>query len=350
MDYIQGKIKQNGHLWEYFTKAEEYRSSKLDKHGRFNYSMSCHKDVLEPRISKFLIKSNLNLNYPMGKKFAICLSHDVDDIYPTGIHSLLSIGHYFRKLDFEAITEHIGWRYFGKKTSPFMNFEEIINLEEQYGAKSTFFFLASKTDPIRPRYDVKDIKSELLYIIKKGWEIGLHGSYYAYNDLEQIKREKEKLESVVLQTVKGYRSHYLRFDTPFTWNLLAKAGFNYDTTFGYSDMVGFRNGMCHPFEPFDLEKEINIDILEIPLIIMDGALFKNVDSLKEAWVTVKKILDSVKDCSGVVTILWHNQSFACPYKEEWKEMYEKILQYGYQKNAWMTSGWEIYKWWKGEAY
>ena len=49
----------------------------------------------------------------------------------------------------------------------------------------------------------------------------------------------------------GYRNHYLRFKLPETWKYLADAGFEYDTTLGYSNALGYRNGMCHPFRPYD---------------------------------------------------------------------------------------------------
>jgi len=82
-----------------------------------------------------------------------------------------------------------------------------------------------------------------------------------------------KLEKVLGKKIVGYRNHYLKFKVPETWGLPKEAGFKYDTTLGYADCVGFRNGMCHPFKPFDLNINSYINILEIPLIIMDRTLF-----------------------------------------------------------------------------
>ena len=35
----------------------------------------------------------------------------------------------------------------------------------------------------------------------------------------------------------------------------------------------FRNGMCHPFRPFNLQTGKAVDIIEIPQVIMDDSLF-----------------------------------------------------------------------------
>lgn len=130
---------------------------------------------------------------------------------------------------------------------------------------------------------------------------------------------------------------------------MAKAGFKYDSTLGYDDMIGFRNGMCHPFKPYNLDKNGVIDILELPLVIMDGALFSYAKSLDEAFEYSRRLIDTVEKYNGVITILWHNGPFSWPIRKNWKLLYEKILKYCYDKNAWMTSGEEIYKWWTNEC-
>jgi peptidoglycan/xylan/chitin deacetylase (PgdA/CDA1 family) len=292
------------------------------------------------------VPPKIRFEYPENKKFAVCLTHDVDEIYPPLKHTLLSSFYYMKNLNFNGLKNLLFWKYKGKDYSPYRNFKEIMNLEEKYGAKSSFYFLTTGNDIKRFRYDIEDLKNELGSIVDKGWEVGLHGGYYAYNDLEEMETEKRRLEKVLGKAVIGYRNHYLRFKVPETWDLLAKAGFKYDTTFGYNDMIGFRNGMCHPFKPFNLSTNKEIGILEIPLIIMDGALFDSVKSFEEAWEITKRLIDTVEKYNGVLTLLWHNNVFNCPFREKWKKLYEKILEYSYKKNAWMTSGEEIWRWWE----
>jgi peptidoglycan/xylan/chitin deacetylase (PgdA/CDA1 family) len=344
---LYDKLKQNKELRDLFTRKEEYNPKQLDRYNRFTYAFSSYKNVLEPNVSKFLVENGLNLkvDYPENENFAVCLTHDVDEIYPPLKHTLLSSLHYMKNFDFKKLKNQLFWKNKGQEFSPYRNFKEIMDLEEKYSAKSSFYFLATDKDIRRFRYNIEDLEQDLVSIVDKGWEVGLHGGYYAYNDLEEMETEKKRLEKVLGKEVIGYRNHYLRFKVPDTWKLLSEAGFKYDTTFGYNDMVGFRNGMCHPFKPFNLNTNKEINILEIPLAIMDAALFGSLNSFEEAWETARRLIDTVEKYKGVITLLWHSNNFNCPFRDKLIKLYEKILKYCYDKNAWMTSGNEIWRWW-----
>ncbi|WP_332882028.1 polysaccharide deacetylase family protein [Methanosarcina horonobensis] len=102
--------------------------------------------------------------------------------------------------------------------------------------------------------------------------------------------------------------------------------------------------MCHPFRPFNLNEGYQIDIMEIPLVIMDRSLLRDYMrlSVKKAWECTKHLINTVEKYNGVITILWHNNT--CIEGENLK-YYEKVLEYCAGKNAWITSGEEIYNWW-----
>jgi len=101
--------------------------------------------------------------------------------------------------------------------------------------------------------------------------------------------------------------------------------------------------MCHPFRPYAEGKAL--DILEIPLNIMDIALFEQAGSFRQAWEISKQILDVGHKYNGIITLLWHNNIFSSPHLKEWNKLYVKILDYCNQKNAWITSCENIYEWW-----
>lgn len=335
-------LKQNKELWELFTRQAEYEPAQLDEHERFLFNdQACQ---MEPMVSKFLISQGLQVSYPDNKSYAVCLTHDVDFIYPTLQHSMLSSIYHFKDFKISEMIKQYSWILTDNKFSPYRNFKKIMELEAAYGAKSSFYFLATERDIKRPRYPIEDLESELGYINDKGWEVGLHGGYYAYNDPDAIRREKRRIEKVLNKEVVGYRNHYLRFKVPDTWELLAAAGFKYDTTLGYANSVGFRNGSCHPFTPINLNAHSRINIIEIPLIIMDSALFNSSRSYARAWETARQLIDTVKRYNGVMTILWHNNVFNTPYRNDWSRLYIKILEYC-KEDAWMTSGKEVWKWW-----
>ena len=340
------KLKQNKELWDLFTRREEYTPLFLDQYDRFPYYLSRDRNILEPEVSKFLIEKGLNLEveYPEGKKFAVCLTHDIDAVYP--YTSKLSIMYNAAKsLKYGQIKNALKIPFYNinKKWNPWWNFEDIMALEEKYGAKSSFYFLTLNKGDLDFNFKVEDLEHEIGNIADNGWEVGLHGGHEAYNNLGEIKEKKQILEKVLGKKVIGYRNHYLKFKVPDTWELLSKAGFKYDTTFGYADCVGFRNGLCHPFKPFNLNTNKEIGILEIPLTIMDCTLdgYMKLD-IEGAWKITKTLIDTGERYKGVMTILWHNTYMV----GENLKFYEKILKYCSEKNAWMTSGEEIWKWWR----
>ena len=67
-----------------------------------------------------------------------------------------------------------------------------MDLEARFGAKSSFYFIAAEADPIRFRYDIEDMEHHLGEVSDKGWEVGLHGGYYSYNNPEADKKRKKK--------------------------------------------------------------------------------------------------------------------------------------------------------------
>jgi hypothetical protein len=335
------RIKEDKELWDLYTRKEEYSPGKLDKYGRFPYSASQNKNILEPKVSEYLIRKHWKINYPMDRKFAVCLTHDIDIINLRRKEYLWNSADALKTLDGRrTIANFMAGAV--KKNSPLKNFGSIMSLEEKYGAKSSFYFLALKKEDDDYNYGIAGLKDEFRQITQRGWEVGLHGGHSAYDDPNIILEEKRRLEDALGSKVAGYRNHYLRFKTPNTWEHLSKAGFKYDSTFGYAETAGFRNGMCHPFKPFNVLTGKEIEIIEIPLVIMDRTFLSYMNlNLLEAWNLTKRLIDVTEKNNGVITVLWHNNQMSGGMKR----FYEKILGYCRERNAWMTSGNEICDWW-----
>jgi len=339
------KLKNDKRLFDVFVAKQECEGRR-DRYGRFLYQYSDNKDVLKPIVSEYLINHGmLDVEWPENYRFAACLTHDVDSVYPSWKYAFFTTAKSALNLKpQESFGRLIGKIRKDNSQNPYWNFQKILELEGRYGARSSFYFKATSKDPVGWIYDINNLKDELEYITDMGGEVGLHGGYFSYNNPKELSKEKERLEKALGKKVIGIRMHYLRFDVPCTWKLLTDLGFKYDTTFGYSDMPGFRNGMAHPFRPYDIgiEKEIG-NILEVPLIIMDNSLFSM--HPKEAWTIIKELIEVTEKNMGVITILWHNITFDEIFWGVWAKLYEKVLQLLKEKKAWMTSAEEISQYW-----
>jgi len=335
-------LRRDGEIWDLFTRREEYTGGDRDGYDRFPYYRSRHRDVCVPRASQALTEEGFRCDYPESQPFAICLTHDIDTVYRPLSMKGYEIARSLRDGDL-AGAGRIALQLRSKKL-PSWNFREIADLEEAYGARSSFYFMALKNGDRECAYAIEDLKQEICTLRDRGWEIGLHGGCRAYRDPAQLLEEKRSLEKVLDREVAGYRNHYLRFRVPDTWELLEEVGFLYDTTLGYPDCTGFRNGMCHPFRPFNLRTGREMEILEVPLVVMDRALLLHMRlSPEQAWSEMERLLAAAKRHHGVVTVLWHNEFLLDPSAS--LRFYEKILEYGREEGAWMTGGHEIAAWW-----
>jgi hypothetical protein len=337
---IASILKKDPEIWDLFTRSEEYRSSIRDKYDRFTHSASKNRDILEPKVSEYLIQNGFHPEYPDQKPFAVCLSHDIDELYRT-IRTKAAMALVLPNENrFTAVQEAIP--QMRSKKLPLWNFSDIMALEEKYGARSSFYFMVQERGDPDYNYPIRDCKTIVGELSDGGWEVGLHGGHTTYKNQAEMKEKKQKLEKVLNKSVVGYRNHYLRFKVPDTWENLYQAGFLYDTTLGYNDCVGFRGGICHPFRPFNLTSGNEVNLLEIPLTIMDTTLFgyMNLD-LNASWEIVRQLIDTVEKYHGTISILWHNSSFF----GDQRKFYETILKYCREKNAWMASGKEVAQWW-----
>lgn len=325
LDEYLNKIRlEEPELWDIFTRKEEYNPPFRDKYGRFPYYLSKERDIFEPSVSKYMVENGLEMEYPDGKEFAVCLTHDIDAINYSRMGIIINTGKHILNGQIKDACQRPFCNII-KNWNPWWNFKKIMDLEEEYGAKSTFFIMGLEEGDQDFNYRAEDLTQEIGNIVDRGWEVGLHGGHGAYNDKIALKKEKANLEKALGSKVMGYRNHFLRFKVPETWELLEKASFKYDATFGYADCAGFRNGMCHPFRPFNISANRFIDIWEIPLAIMDGTLFYSYMRLNIniAWDIIKRQIDLAKKYNGVINILWHNTFMQGDYLK----LYIKLLRY-----------------------
>jgi hypothetical protein len=335
-------------IWDIYTAKSEYDPYYLDQYGRVP-SLNAPFDVMEPVVSKYLYQQGFKPSYPNNKEFAVCISHDVDWVF----NQVHSFKHFAKnsfiqslKLNFKEIKKYS--KELKKYIPENYNLNTTLSFNKKYDFRSSFYFLALNENDEDYRYDIFDIKDQFNAVFNNECEIGLHGGHTAYFDSDKLKIEKNKLEEASTKQIVGYRNHYLKFDIRKTWKNLEKNNFSYDTTYGFANMVGFRNGMCHPFIPFDLPNNCFHTIKEIPLIAMDMTLFKylfylnNENSIK----LISKLVRTIKKYGGVFTLLWHNNNML----GEKGALYEQIICLLKEENGWFASGNELIDWYEKSNY
>jgi len=176
------KIVQDERLLDHFTLHDHY--GKEINHMNQRFSSITNKGAIadDPICSKILFNNGYRPKYPKNHQFAAILSHDVDLLKP----NLL------RKFHLINVYKNCA-RSLSKKFRSAWDFQALMDLEAKYDGKSTFFFLACQDNEEDFNYFLDEIKEELLFIKKRGFEIALHGSLHSNHNLNLLLQEKKQL-------------------------------------------------------------------------------------------------------------------------------------------------------------
>jgi len=296
-------------------------------------------DILKTAIEK-AYKINIERNIWGDKKFAACLTHDVDYCHTpwtkNGLKSVLTSNIATTiQLPIKKVTQNKAW----------CNFEEIIKIEKERNAKSTFFILPNnqKSDKgfDNADYTLKEIEKHLEYIESEGFEIGIHPSICTHKTCSRLKDELEKLDKY---KPTSSRFHFLIYKPGQSRKTLEINNVTTDSSLGFSEHIGFRNSFCLPFYLYNFEEDKKSSVLEIPLNIMDLTLHdKRYMRIKKDKVLsrLETIIQETSKFNGVITILWHNNFMSDFLYKGWKSVYIKLLEKLNDKNAILTDCYSI---------
>jgi hypothetical protein len=184
-------------------------------------------------------------------------------------------------------------------------------VERVRGAGATYFFKTAA----RGRWDVpydhdSPYLRALVADLEATFEIGLHPSYFGHDHPGHLREERERLAALTTVRPTTVRQHFLRFDPVVTPRLQRAAGFDLDTTLGFSRREGFRRGTCFPFPLFDVPANRPLDLWELPLLVMDTTLFTH-RGLKAggAAAALDGLYEACQRVGGCCVLLWHNTSY-----------------------------------------
>lgn len=259
-----------------------------------------------------------------GRKAALALSHDVD--YPEIIRGI----EFLRVLAGQAGMPRRRALAVLNGSSHFWKFAEWVEFARRYDARPAFYFSARRGSLLQYAagtpdcfYDICSPRFRRLFaeLREQGCEIGLHASYNAYRDAQQLRREKETLEQAAGAPVEGGRHHYWRLNPQAPHETLAQhaaMGMRYDSSLAFDFYPGFRRGICHPFRPFHPGERRELDIVELPPTWMDDHFHRRLamnhiagPTAAEAEISARTfahargLLDAVRSTGGVAVLDYH---------------------------------------------
>lgn len=346
-----------------------------DRHGRIIFSESFqHKQkianfpIVNVYISflKSLFEKIFHVSFmpiwPNGKQCAIGLSHDVDrpDKY-----AILKGPYFNRGLTYKngmpIIIQKMGalkQRLCDKNTDDYWLFEKIMDVEEKLGLRSTFFFAAANIfDELGTRYDVAyDITTPKFVklfpqLLARGFEIGLHASYNAYQNEGFFIKERQKLAEISKCNIAGLRHHYWHMNKNVDKTLIfhEKAGFEYDSSIAFNEHLGFRRNVALPYYPWSDNLQRPLKTMQLPVFCMDGNLFYHSIDANEAVQRVTDFIKIIKQYRGIGIMDWHVRTSFPMHNEyhDWGTAYIKIIEYlSAHSEIWVTRLDEIISWLK----
>jgi hypothetical protein len=303
-----------------------------------------------------------------GRDFLVCLTHDIDFVgirrhrfdhtmwgflYRSTVGAVRNVLR--RRLSFAQLLKI--WRaaaslplvYLGWMRDFWEPFDWY--LEVEHGLPATYYLIPFKHRPGESvpgsggarratAYDITDIEQSAAALMNAGCEVGVHG-IDAWHSVEKGRDELKRVAAVTRRSDVGIRMHWL-LQGPDTPARLEQAGYAYDSTGGYNETIGYRNGTAQVFRPLGATS-----LLELPLHVQDGALFypQRLDlSEADARERCAAFIQRSQTHGGVLTILWHDRSHAA--ERFWGGFYIDLVEALKATNAWFCTGAQAVAWFR----
>lgn len=303
------------------SRYEEYLPHVKDEYGRFLAKESLafkngflHQPVIDIWAYKF--KSVLQAQFPdfefPKKSYSIQPVIDVPMAFYFRQKGLLrtiggTLGDLFR-FKFRQFYQ----RYlvlFGFQRDPYDTFKWIITKQKQTKFKFVVFFLIGDYSTYDKNINVN--RKQFVSLIKSVSDyckVGLKASYFALEDIEVLKKEKKKMESIVNYGLEASRHSFSKLNLPESYRNLIELEVNQDFTMGYINELGFRAGTCTPFQFYDLDYEVQTPLQINAFHCIDYALLKR-QSFLDKKQELERLIQQVKQVNGTFTPVFHNYTF-----------------------------------------
>jgi hypothetical protein len=314
------------------SRYEEYLPHVKDDYGRFMATESIaykNKFLRQPVIDiwAYKLKNVLENKFPdfefPKKEYTIKPVVDVPSPYEYKLKGIMrSVGGTFKDLIHFKL-RGIYERYsvlLGFKHDPYDTFKYILNKQKQSKYKFLFFFLIGDYSTFDKGINIQKKKFvTLIKHVSDYCKVGLKTSYFALDNKEILKKEKETIEQVINTSLIASRNSFSKLNLPESYRNMVELEIAEDYTMGYVNAIGFRAGTCTPFFFYDLDYEIQTPLKINSYHLLDYALLKTVSLLDKKKV-LNELINEIKEVNGEFVCIFHNYTFS--NVERWKHFKE----------------------------
>jgi len=292
-----------------------------------------------------------------GRNFAVCLTHDVDVLRKWSLYGIYNevVNKFIMGREDIQTRRHRFARFVYfllKGLDPYREgLVRIFEFEKSLGVKSTFFFKSGGSSKYDANYKWDEFLVDFVNKLNgESFEVAFHPSFSSFKNFDLVKYEKEKLERLVGIKVSGVRWHYLMYDfetTPFFEEMI---GFRYDSTLGFLSRGGFRCGYAFPFKVYDVERNSEINVYEIPIVFMDSVYQygRSSETVDEILEQVFELVEVVRSFGGVFNVIFHNTIYDEFDFKGWDLIYENLVRHVIGLDAFVGSCEQILNLFEGE--
>jgi hypothetical protein len=352
LDFGDGVADLVASAFWFLSRWEERPGSPTDEHGRFVRSAAL-ADPERPVVDGLAARFREAVGAERRTGFTVALTHDVDVPWRWhGPRALLGAGARIkadllaRRRD-ELATELSGLiRVPAQRlthTDPNWSYERIAAIERSHGGRSTYYVMAGHTHPADGSdgagYDRRR-PAIVSQVLGQGDEVGLHPSYRTSRDPAMLAAELSRLEALTGAPVPGVRFHYLRHNVHTTLPELERLGFVHDSSHGFAETPGARAGLTRPYRPYDLAADRPLDLVELPMVVMDVGLAERRYlhlTPEQGLLRATAMLERVAEAGGTVAILWHVDRFDPVYGRGWDRVYDRLLGWVVERGGRLTT-------------
>jgi hypothetical protein len=273
----------------------------------------------------------LGFNLPdSNREFSVFVEHDVDYFerypdFPTYLKT--SFGDLLKRRDLGLSINSFRQGYqklFANAPDPFDTFDYLMDESEVIGAKSQFYFLPGRGIK-GDEYELfsRKVRSKIDHILERGHFVAMHPGFNTAFDSSLLEIEFQRMKRVhpELQTS---RQHFLQLNLPYIYRNLDQNGIRLDTSLGFKDRNGFRNGCCYNYPYFDIIQRKQLDLNVSSFALMDTVFLKNQYTVEQVKNEFKSLALQVRHFNGDFRFLWHNSNLKL---KEWADLAKYYHEY-----------------------